>query len=322
MNDADSTRPCPAVIVRGVTHRYGDRVALDDFSLSIDAGEVFALLGPNGSGKTTLFRILSTLIPPQTGQLSLLGADIRTQTALVRHQIGVVFQSPSVDGKLTVRENLVHQAALYGLSPKSASLRIDSLLDDFGLAERAGDLLETLSGGLRRQVELAKALLHEPRLLLLDEPSTGLDPGARIDLWRRLLQLRDAMGVTIALTTHLLEEAEKADRIAILNEGRLVAMGSPDTLRRGVGGDSIMIETQDAEELCGRIQAELDVSASVIGDRVRLETRDGQRWVSDLLRAFPDEITAIKLGKPTLEDVFISKTGRTFSSGPSDGELT
>jgi len=275
-------------------------------------------LGPNGSGKTTLFRILSTLMPPQSGEFSILGADIQSQTAFVRHQIGVVFQSPSVDRKLTVKENLAHQAALYGLAPQLANKRIDELLAEFGLSERAADLVETLSGGLRRQVELAKGLLHNPKLLLLDEPSTGLDPGARIDLWRRLLHLRESMGVTIALTTHLLEEAEKADRIAILDRGRLVALDSPDALRHGVGGDTIMIECSDANDLSQQIESRFDVKTQVMVGQVRLEQPDGQRWVTDLLKSFPDEISAIKLGKPTLEDVFISKTGHSFSAGVED----
>ena len=309
---------CPAVSVRGATYRYGERVALDDLSLSIGVGEVFGLLGPNGSGKTTLFRILSTLMPPQSGEFWILGADIQSQTAFVRHQIGVVFQSPSVDRKLTVKENLAHQAALYGLAPQLANKRIDELLDEFGLSERAADLVETLSGGLRRQVELAKGLLHNPKLLLLDEPSTGLDPGARIDLWRRLLHLREAMGVTIALTTHLLEEAEKADRIAILDRGRLVALDSPDALRDSVGGDTIMIECSDANDLSQQIESHFDVKTQVMEGQVRLEQPDGQRWVTDLLKSFPDEISAIKLGKPTLEDVFISKTGHSFSAGVED----
>ena len=181
----------PAIAARHVFYRYGERLAVDDLSLEVAEGEVFAFLGPNGSGKTTLFRLLSTLIPLQQGEISILGHDLRRETTAVRRQLGVVFQSPSLDKKLTVAENLRHQGRLYGLSTSELASRRDELLAAVGLTERANDLVETLSGGMRRRVELAKSMLHRPRLLLLDEPSTGLDPGARSDLWKYLRQVRE-----------------------------------------------------------------------------------------------------------------------------------
>jgi ABC-2 type transport system ATP-binding protein len=301
-----------AVRIAGLTHHYGDRRALDGLMLAVEEGEVFVFLGPNGGGKTTLFRILSTLIPPQAGQVELLGRSLPAEAARVRAEIGVAFQAPSLDKKLTVLENLRYQAALYGIQGAQARRRAKEMLDQLGVAERSGDLVETLSGGLRRRVELAKTMIHQPRLLLLDEPSTGLDPGARSDLWKYLRRLRDEMGVTVVLTTHFLEEAERADRIAILNQGRLVALDAPDVLRASVGGDSITIETDDPGRLCNAIRERFGASPTVVDGAVRLEISQGHQWIARLMEAFSEQITAIRLGKPTLEDVFIEKTGRRF----------
>jgi ABC-2 type transport system ATP-binding protein len=206
-----------AVSIQEVSYRYRSTVALNNLSFKVMPGEVFGILGPNGGGKTTLFRLLSTLMPLQEGKVEVFGHDLQRVPAAVRNHLGVVFQSASLDKKLTVAENMACQAALYGLHGKSARVREQALLEQLGVADRSKDLAEELSGGLRRRVELAKAMLHRPQLLLLDEPSTGLDPGARSDLWKYLFQLRSSLGTTILLTTHLLEEAERADRIAILN---------------------------------------------------------------------------------------------------------
>lgn len=297
-----------------LAHRYGERTALAGLDLEVTAGEIFALLGPNGGGKTTLFRLLSTLIPIQSGAARVLGYDVARQTADVRRRIGVVFQAPSLDKKLTVAENLHHQGHLYGMSGGALRRRSDEMLARLGLADRRRDLVETLSGGLRRRVELAKGLLHHPRLLLLDEPSTGLDPGARSDLWDYLQQIRRDDGVTVVLTTHLLEEADKADRLAILNAGSLVALDTPDRLRASVGGDTLTIESDQPEELAAAIGERFEVPASVVDGSVRLEQPDGHQWVARLVEAFPGRVQSIKLGKPTLEDVFIARTGHKFWS--------
>ncbi len=300
------------VEVSGVTYRYGERTALDDLSLSVAEAEVFALLGPNGSGKTTLFRLLSTLIPPQAGQVRMVGADLAQAVHAVRRQLGVVFQAASVDRKLSVDENLRHHGRLYGLTGRRLKGRCDEMLETLGLTDRRRDGVETLSGGLRRRVELAKALLPGPRLLLMDEPSTGLDPGARRDLWNYLGALRERTGVTIVLTTHLLDEADRADRLAILNEGRLVALGTPDELQASVGGDSITIETEDPTKLAAEIQVRFNLPVHTFDHTVRFEQAGGHEWIARLVEAFPAQITAITLGKPTLEDVFIARTGRRF----------
>lgn len=310
-----------AVEVDNVSHHYGSRRALDGVSLSVARGEIFAFLGPNGGGKTTLFRLLSTLIPLQQGTISLLGYDVSRQQAAVRAHIGVVFQAPSLDRKLTVAENVRHQGHLYGLSGRVLAERQSKMLARLGLSERVHDRVETLSGGLRRRVELAKGMLHRPRLLLLDEPSTGLDPGARSDLWGYLRQICDEDGVTVVLTTHLLEEADKADRLAILNAGSLVALDTPDNLRATVGGDTITIQTDDPATLAAAVERQFDVPARVVEGSVRLEQPEGHRWITRLVEAFPGQVRAISLGKPTLEDVFIARTGhRLWSEGAATRE--
>jgi ABC-2 type transport system ATP-binding protein len=308
----------PAISARDVTFRYGSRTAVDDLSLGISSGEIFAFLGPNGSGKTTLFRLLSTLIPLQSGTVEILGHDVSRSAVAARRQMGVVFQAASLDKKLTVAENLRYQGRLYGLGSAELRERMAELLAAVGLSDRAGDLVETLSGGMRRRAELAKSMLHRPRLLLLDEPSTGLDPGARIDLWRYLTQLRERDGVTIVLTTHLLDEADRADRIAIMHQGKLAALGEPLVLRAEIGGDAITIQTERPEQLALDITNRFRVPVKALDGALRLELPKGHEWIPRLVDAFPEAIQVITLGKPTLEDVFITRTGHRFFGVSSD----
>lgn len=302
----------PAIDISHLSHRYGQHEAIRDLSLSVTSGEIFALLGPNGSGKTTLFRVLSTLIPIQQGDVQILGIDLRTQPDAIRAQLGVVFQAPSIDRKLTVWENVIHHGRFYGLGGSDLRSRTETMLSRLGLTDRRGCLVETLSGGMRRRVELAQGMLHQPRLLLLDEPSTGLDPGARSDLWQYLQQVRSESNVTIVLTTHLLEEAERADRIAIMHQGQLSALDTPTALQASVGGDAITIRTNDATALATAIADKFSVRPMVVDGSVRLELPHGHEWIARLVEAFSDRIDTITLGKPTLEDVFIHVTGHQF----------
>src|SRR3954462_3354453 len=311
-----------AVEISHLAHSYGENVAIRDLSLSIAEREIFALLGPNGSGKTTMFRVLSTLIPIQQGEVHILGHELRRESSSIRAELGVVFQSPSIDKKLTVLENLIHHGRLYGLGGRDLRTRADEMLTRPGLADRRGDLVETLSGGLRPRVELATGLLHRPRLLLLDEPSTGLDPGARSDLWQYLEQIREADGVTVLLTTHLLDEAQRADRIAIMHSGKVAALDTPVALQAAVGGDSITIRTSDPAGLAAAIELELKAAPKVVDGSVRLEQADGHLWIPKLVDAFPDRIESITLGKPTLEDVFIHFTGHRFWTDPQPDNET
>ena len=269
-------------------------------------------MGPNGGGKTTLFRVLSTLVPIQTGAATILGWDLRNDTSQIRRALGVVFQAPSLDKKLTVEENLRHQGHLYGLTGSRLRDRSNKMLAELGLTDRRRERVEKLSGGLRRRVELAKGMLHHPRLLLLDEPSTGLDPAARNDLWAYLREIREQQAVTVVLTTHLLEEAERADRIAILDQGKLVALDTPDALRGTVGGDAVTIQTADCSQLAEDIRAAFEFPVEVVDGAVRLEQPDGHRLIARIVEAFPGRVDAVTFSRPTLEDVFIDRTGHRF----------
>ena len=301
-----------AVEIARLTHYYGTRKALQEVSFEVPEGEIFALLGPNGGGKTTLFHILSTLLLPTSGRASVFGLDVAQNPHEVRRRIGVVFQSQNLDSKLTPAENLRHQGHLYGLRGRNLRERTQQVLTRVGLADRQNDLVEILSGGLRRRVELAKGLLHQPGLLLLDEPSTGLDPGARRDFWDYLNLLRGNDGVTVLLTTHLLEEADRCDRLAILHRGELVASGSPDSLKKDVGAEVILMEVREPENLLEQLRQRFAVEASVLGGKVRFEHPRGHEFIPQLVEAFPGEIQSVMVGKPTLEDVFIRRTGHRF----------
>ena len=292
-----------SVDVSGLTHRYGDRLALSEVTFSVRPGEVFGLVGPNGGGKTTLFRILSTSLAATSGSATIAGVDVRD--GAVRRKIGVVFQSPSLDKKLTVRENLLHHGHLYGLSGRELAGRIDAALDRFRLADRAREIAEKLSGGMQRRVEIAKAILPRPEVLLLDEPSTVLDPGARRDLWD---VLRGLTGVTVLLTTHLLEEAERCDRLAILHKGKIAAIGMPAALRGEVGGDVVTLRARDPGALAEAIRVKFGGAPEVSDGTVRLSRERGHEFVGGLVEAFGPQIESITVAKPSLEDVFLAKT--------------
>ena len=298
--------------VQNLTHRYGDRVALSGVSFEVRQGEIFGLLGPNGGGKSTLFRILSTMMSPSEGRAVLAGYDLVRQPGEVRRRVGVVFQTQSLDKALTVEENLRSQGHLHGLSGATLRERMEKAMEQLGLAERRKDLVETLSGGLKRRVEIAKALLHRPQILLMDEASTGLDPAARRDLSRHVADLRDHDGVTILLTTHILEEADRCDRLVLLHHGKIVAQGSPGELRSSIGGDVVVLEAGDSASLATGIRQRFGLEASVSNGNVRVEIQNGHRFIAEVVEAFPGSINSVGLHKPTLEDVFVRETGASI----------
>ena len=301
------------ISVENLVHRYENRTALNGVSFDVRPAELFGLLGPNGSGKTTLFRILSTLMIPTAGHAVIMGCDAVQEPARLRRQIGVVFQAQSIDLKLTAYENLWHQGHLYGLRGAALKKRIQEILSRVGLLDRAKELVETFSGGMQRRIELAKGLLHHPGVLLLDEPTTGLDPGARRDLWQYLQMLRDEERVSVLVTTHLMEEAERCDRLAIMNEGNLVALGTPAELKAEIGGDVILLDAaHDAGALAEHIRARFHVETTVLENQVRMEREGAHRFVTEVVEAFPGEIEALSVSKPALEDVFIRRTGHKF----------
>ena len=299
----------PAINVVGLSHRYGDRQALQSVSFDVAPGESFGLLGPNGGGKTTFFRIAATLLTPTNGTVRVFGHDVATHPDAVRRCIGMTFQSPALDDRLRVVENLHYHGHLYGLHGKSLNQRIDEALSLVNLTDRASDLVSTLSGGLQRRVELAKTLLTKPLLLLLDEPSNGLDPGARREVWEHLRHLRQTESTTIIVATHLMDEAAQCDRVGILHEGRLVASGTPEALVSEVGGDMILVTGKDLSSLAQKVTQRFDQHVEIIDGALRVERAQAHEFVPELVEAFPGEIDTITFGKPTLEDVFIHSTG-------------
>lgn len=293
---------------------YNGHKALEGVSFSAAPSVIFGFLGPNGSGKTTLFRILSTLLTPAQGTVQICGMDLSRESSRIREKIGVVFQSPSVDPHLTVIENLEHQGRLYGLRGAALKQRIHEMLERLGLAARAREIVSKLSGGLKRRVELAKGLLHRPKVLILDEPSTGLDPGARIDLWNYLTNLRDREGMCILVTTHLMEEAECCDDLVILNHGKVVAKGHPRALKKEAGRDVVLVQGKNLEDLRAKIGQRFELKAVLSEEILQIEDDRAPALMTKIAAAFPEEIQSITFRKPTLEDVFLHKTGHHFWS--------
>jgi ABC-2 type transport system ATP-binding protein len=302
--------PNVVAVVREVRHRYGDPIALDGVDLEICAGEILALLGPNGSGKSTLFRLLSTLMPIQQGVIEVAGISASDNPLGVRARIGIVFQSPSLDKKLTVDENIACQGALYGISGKRLNARREELLRHLELVDRRGDRCETLSGGLKRRVELVKGMLHHPPLLLLDEPSTGLDPASRLSLWEALRQMA-CQGVAVLLTSHLMEEADKADRVAIMNRGKIIASDSPANLRAELGDGIVTIQTSEISRAVQWLE-DRGMAALQMEDRLRVQSSNPRELVPQLMEYLGDACQSIAVGRPSLEDVFIARTGYGF----------
>lgn len=297
------------VTVQDLSHSYGSKPALRGISFGIDEGSLFAILGPNGCGKSTLFRILATLALPVSGTASVDGHDVRSAPDAVRRAIGVVFQTSTADKKLTVEENLVAAGHLYGLGGAELRGRVTAGLAEFELEDRRGDEAGTLSGGYLRRLEIARALLHRPRVLLLDEASTGLDPAARHELARTLERVRGEDGVTVAMTTHLMEEAEQSSRILLMHEGRVVREGTPAEMRASIGGDVVMVREAEGTDLAALISERFGLTAQRLGGELRIEVASGHHFLSALMDAAPGAIVSAALRKPTLEDVFLRETG-------------
>jgi ABC-2 type transport system ATP-binding protein len=298
----------PALDVRSVAHTYAGAgpPALDGVSLRVEPGERVALLGPNGGGKTTLFRTVSTLLRPHAGTAAVSGFDTVRDSAAVRARIGVVFQTVSLDGVLTVAENLRVHGALVGLRGAVLRERVAEALAAVGLADRAAARASTLSGGLARRADVARVLLHRPALLLLDEPTTGLDPTARRDLWDALDALRSS-GTAQLVATHLLDEADRCDRVVVLDRGRVVAEGTPDALRSALGADALWLDTADPGALAVRLRERLNLDARPVGRRV-LVVCDDPAAVLPAVYATPG-VDGATVRRPTLDDAFAAATG-------------
>lgn len=313
------TSTTPAVEVRDLSHRYGARLALSEVSLDVPNGCMYGLLGPNGGGKSTLFRVLSTLLRPTRGTARVLGHDVRAEPSAVRARIGVVLQGSYLDGKLTVRENLTHRGHLHGIRGRTLRNAIDEQLAQVGLRDRATDRVETLSGGLRRRCELAGCMLHDPSLLLLDEPSVGLDPVARSEFWTALEAAKRERDLTILLTSHLMDEAERCDRLALLDQGQVVAEATPEELKSNMGYEVITVQAPAGAEMLDRVRSRLAVDAEWTGEHIRMRVDDGKVWLAKLIDAFPGEFTSITLSKPSIEDVFLAEAA---GHGPAEGDAS
>ena len=300
--------------LEGLTRRFGERVAVDALSVDIARGEVFGFLGPNGAGKSTTFHLLTGLLAPDAGRMLLDGREAPPTDGRVRQRLGVVFQDPSLDDKLTALENLKLGAALYGLSGKRAESRIAELLALVELGDRAKEPVERYSGGMKRRLEIARVLLHEPEILIMDEPSRGIDAPTQRRIWEQLLELRRQRRMTILLTTHQPEEAEHCDRIAVLDHGRVIACDSPDVLRSQVGGDVVTLEGDHADALADEVRARFALDARVVDGAVVIETPRGHELIPRLVESLPPgRLRSVAMRRPTLADVFVHLTGRGLS---------
>jgi ABC-2 type transport system ATP-binding protein len=307
--------PPPRLRADGLSRRFGARAVLDGVSFEVAPGELFGLLGPNGAGKTTAFRLLAGLLPAHAGTLALDGRPVSTADTAYRARLGVVFQEASLDLKLTARENLRLGAALYGVPRALATHRIDDALALMALGDRADEAAATYSGGMRRRIEIARVLLHEPSLLLLDEPGRGVDPEALRRIWDEITALAAARGTSVIVTTHQPEEAERCHRIAILDGGRVAATGTPDELRAHVSGDVVRVRGEQPDELRATISARLALAGRIVDGDVVVEAPRGHELVPRIAELFPPgRLTAIATSRPTLADVFAKLTGKGLAS--------
>jgi len=306
-----------AVEVQGLTKRFGDFTAVDDVSFSVAQGEVFAFLGPNGAGKSTCIKMLCTLASPSSGSAKVAGLDIVTRAKAVRRQIGLVFQEQTLDDQLTAEENLRFHAVLYGVPRDQVDARITRVLELVALSDRRKALVSTFSGGMARRLEIARGMLHTPRVLFLDEPTLGLDPQTRALMWEDVLRLRDEEGVTVFLTTHYMEEAEQADRIAIIDRGSIIALDTPHALKAAVGADTVSLETSDDASALALLVAEgYRAEATETGITVFVE--DEEAAVGPIVDTLGGTVRTVRAHRPTLDDVFLHFTGREIRQSHGD----
>jgi ABC-2 type transport system ATP-binding protein len=319
-----STEPgnAPAIVADELVKTYGEITALDGLSFTVPAGTVFGLLGPNGAGKSTTIKILTTLSRPTSGSASVAGLDVLRRPNEVRRTIGVVTQGSGTDPMATGRENLLLAGRIHGMRGRSVRSRVDELLERFGLAEAAKRIVRTYSGGMQRKLDVAMGLVHRPAVLFLDEPTTGLDPQARAEMWAEIARLAVHERLTVLLTTHYLEEADHlADRLLIVDRGRAVAQGSPDDLKSELRGDAVMIELSPdadlprAERAIGGLDGNREVT--VEGRTIRTRVDHGASAVPAVLAALEKEsidVAAVTVARPSLDDVYLRHTGRSFAA--------
>ena len=297
---------------------FGRLAAVDKISFEVEDGEVFGFLGPNGAGKTTTINVLCTLMRPTAGRARVAGYDVASQRDAVRQSIGLVFQDPSLDDQLTAYENLQFHAHVYNVPGRERAQRIEEVLRVVELWDRRDAVVRTFSGGMKRRLEIARGILHYPRVLFLDEPTLGLDPQTREHVWEYILEVQRAHHITIFMTTHYMDEAEHCDRIAIIDQGKIVALDTPDALKRMVGVDIVTVQTEDSEQAAREIQERFGLEPQRDDTRLRLEVEAGAEFIPRLVRELGVAIRSVDLHRPTLDDVFLKLTGRAIREGEAD----
>jgi ABC-2 type transport system ATP-binding protein len=307
------------ITVTKLVKRYGTVEAVRGIDLTVRRGEIFGFLGPNGAGKSTTISVLCTLLKPTSGTASIAGLDVNRDPDGIRSRIGLVFQDPSLDVQLTARENLLFHAMAYGVPRGQRKARIAQALVTVDLVDRADALVSTFSGGMKRRLEIARGILHHPEVLFLDEPTQGLDPQTRANVWDHLREIRATTGLTVFMTTHYMEEAEWCDRIAIIDHGTIVALGSPDELKAQVGGDIVVLSTADNARAVEEIFGKLGATALVDGDSLRIEVSDGSAFVPRLVTALSTPVRNVTVRRPSLDDVFLKLTGRAIREEEGEG---
>jgi ABC-2 type transport system ATP-binding protein len=308
------------IAVKDLHKKYGDFEAVKGIDLEVAEGEIFGFLGPNGAGKSTTISVLCTLLKPTAGEVHVAGCDVNREPDEVRRRIGLIFQDPSIDSELTAIENLEFHGFIYGLSSKLRKERIAEVLEMVGLADRAHDRVRTFSGGMKRRLEIARGVMHRPQVLFLDEPTLGLDPQTRAHIWEYLNALRKQEGITIFMTTHYMDEAEFCERIAIIDRGTIVALGTPDELKARVGGDVIFITPAgDPHLMADEIGKAFSLAATVHQGSVRIEVPDSGTFVPRLFAGLREPVTSFSLHRPSLDDVFLKLTGRAIRDEEAGG---
>lgn len=312
----------PAVQLRGLVKRYQEVEAVRGIDLDVAPGETFGFLGPNGAGKSTTINILCTLTEATSGTARVAGFDVAAERDAVRRHIGLVFQEPTLDTYLTGEQNLRFHGELYGVDRSTAAVRREEVLRMVGLWDRRGDAVQTYSGGMRRRLEIARGLLHSPRVLFLDEPTIGLDPQTRASIWDYIRELHRSEEVTVFVTTHYMDEAEHCDRIAIMNEGRIVALDTPGNLKAAVGKDRVQISTSDDQAAIEALHEHFGLDAAVREDMVTIAVPDGAGFVPRLFAELGIPIRSVTVTRPTLDDVFLAHTGSTIRDAEQPSGMT
>jgi ABC-2 type transport system ATP-binding protein len=315
----DSGAATPAIVVRDLVKTFDQVQAVRGVTFEVATGEVFGFLGPNGAGKTTTINMLCTLAKPTAGEARVAGHDAVTERDDVRRNIGLVFQDPTLDGYLTAEQNLRLHAELYGVQSDLVMPRMQQVMEMVGLWERRDHVVGTFSGGMRRRLEIARGLMHSPRVLFLDEPTIGLDPQTRRSIWSYIRELKEREEITIFMTTHYMDEAEWCDRIAIMDHGEIVALDSPETLKAGVGKDRVVIHTDDNDEAIAALRETFGIEAGVSEGAVTFGVDSGEEFVPRLFAELGIPIRAVSVSRPTLDDVFMSYTGTTIRDAEEDG---